>query len=123
MESVADILCSFTPKSNEKLFYGHTYILTTNTRKRRFSLKLIDSKKKKKTEIVVKNYINSIRIYKDILLTTLRVVKYSKNYFVMSFICKEVFKANSDMSCLNRRKMLKLQISTFELAMAFQEYL
>lgn len=103
-------------------YFMDTYILTTNTRKRRFSLKLIDSKKKN-TEIVVKNYINSIRIYKDILLTTLSVVKYSKNYFVMSFICKEVFKANSDTSCLNRRKMLKLQISTFELAMAFQEYL
>lgn len=45
VKSVADILRSSTPESNEKLFYSHTYLLSVYFTKRKFSQKLTESEK------------------------------------------------------------------------------
>lgn len=45
VKSVTDILHSSTPKSNEKLFYSHTYLLTVYFTKRKFSQKRTESEK------------------------------------------------------------------------------
>lgn len=45
VKSVVDILCFSTPKSNEKLFYSQTYLLTAYFTERKFSEKLTKSEK------------------------------------------------------------------------------
>jgi len=58
VKSMADILCSSTAKSNEKLFYSHTYLLTVYKKKIFREADRI----RKSTETIVKNYIYSTRI-------------------------------------------------------------
>lgn len=74
VKSVADIVHFPTPKSNEKLFYSQTYLLTAYFIKRKIFKRLTCSIRKS-TETTVKIHIFSLRII-----------------FQWSFISKEFFK-------------------------------